>query len=60
MNKIIDANEEIVHSIREIYTIASPAKLRDLIAKHFLPTEAEKKTNAEVPTSVRLVDNIFL
>ena len=59
MNNIIDNNVEIVNNIREIYSIASANKLRELIAKHFIPTQDEKKNNAEVPTPVKLVDEML-
>ena len=59
MNNIIDNNAEIVNNIREIYNIASANKLRELIAKHFIPTQDEKKNNAEVPTPVKLVDEML-
>lgn len=59
MNNIIDNNAEIVNNIREIYSIAPANKLRELIAKHFIPTQEEKKGNAEVPTPVILVDNML-
>lgn len=59
MNNIIDNNAEIVNNIREIYSIAPPNKLRELIEKHFIPTNDEKKQNAEVPTPVKLVDDML-
>ena len=59
MNNIIDNNAEIVNNIREIYSIAPANKLRELIEKHFIPTNDEKKQNAEVPTPVKLVDNML-
>jgi hypothetical protein len=59
MNNIIDNNAEIVNNIREIYSIAPAIKLRDLIEKHFIPTNDEKKRNAEVPTPVKLVDDML-
>ena len=59
MNHIIDNNSEIVNNIREIYSIAPANKLRELIAKHFIPTNDEKKKNAEVPTPVKLVDEML-
>jgi hypothetical protein len=61
MTNIIDKNGEIVDNIREIYNInnCSPLKLRQLIAKHFIPTANEKKDNAEVPTPVKLVDEML-
>jgi site-specific DNA-methyltransferase (adenine-specific) len=59
MNHIIDNNDEIVNNIREIYSIAPFNKLRELIEKHFIPTNDEKKQNAEVPTPVKLVDDML-
>ena len=59
MNNIIDNNAEIVNNIREIYSIAPSNKLRQLIEKHFIPTNDEKKQNAEVPTPVKLVDDML-
>jgi site-specific DNA-methyltransferase (adenine-specific) len=59
MNTIIDNNAEIVNHIREIYSIAPPYKLRELIEKHFIPSNDEKKQNAEVPTPVKLVDDML-
>jgi hypothetical protein len=59
MNTIIDNNSEIVNNIREIYKIASADKIRELIEKHFIPTNDEKKQNAEVPTPVKLVDEML-
>ena len=59
MNKIITTNSYIVDSIREIYRKCSPDKLRQLIANHFIPTANEQKTNAEVPTPVKLVDEML-
>ena len=59
MNEIIENNEEIVNNIREIYSIAPHDKLRELIAKHFIPTNDEKRKNAEVPTPVSLVDEMI-
>lgn len=59
MNGIIDINAEIVNNIREIYSIASPQKLRNLIEKHFIPSNDEKKQNAEIPTPVKLIDEML-
>jgi hypothetical protein len=59
MNNIIDNNAVIVNNIREIYSIAPANKLRELIEKHFIPTNDEKKQNAEVPTPVKLVDDML-
>ena len=59
MKQIIDMNDDIVNSIREIYRIATPSNLRSLIEKHFIPTKDEKKKNAEIPTPVKLVDDML-
>ena len=59
MSSIIDTNDEIVNNIREIYYSAPADKLRGLIAKHFIPSNEEKKKNAEVPTPVKLVDEML-
>uniref|UniRef100_A0A6C0EUV3 site-specific DNA-methyltransferase (adenine-specific) n=1 Tax=viral metagenome TaxID=1070528 RepID=A0A6C0EUV3_9ZZZZ len=59
MNNIIDNNVEIVNNIREIYSIAPANKLRELIEKHFIPTIDEKKKYAEVPTPIKLVDEML-
>jgi len=59
MNQIIENNEEIVNNIREIYSTAPAHKLRQLIAKHFIPTNIEQKKNAEVPTPVKLVNEML-
>lgn len=59
MATIIDNNSEIINNIREIYSMAPSHKLRELIAKHFVPTQEEKKGAAEVPTPVKLVDEML-
>jgi hypothetical protein len=59
MNGIIDINVEIVNNIREIYKTATPDKLRDLIYKHFIPSNDDKKKNAEFPTPVKLVNEML-
>ena len=59
MSSIIDSNLEIIHNIREIYANASPDKLRDLIAHHFVPSDEERRANAEVSTPVVLVDDML-
>ena len=52
-------NEKIVIDIKELYATADPSKIRSLIAKHFIPSESEKKQNAEIPTPVKLVDEML-
>lgn len=58
--QIMSENEDIITKIQELYTNEkNPQKIRKLIEKHFLPTEREKKENAEVPTPVALVDEML-
>ena len=52
-------NEKIIIDIKELYATADPSKIRSLIAKHFIPSESEKKNNAEIPTPVKLVDEML-
>ena len=59
MNSIIDNNAEIVNNMREIYSTCTANKLRHLIEKHFIPTQEERNNNAEVPTPVKLVDEML-
>lgn len=59
MATIIDNNAEIISNIREIYTVAPSHKLRELIEKHFIPTEDEKKSHSEHPTAVKLCDEML-
>ena len=59
MTDIIENSEEIIDQIREIYTSSDPSKIRELIAKHFIPSLSEKKKNAEIPTPVKLVDEML-
>ena len=59
MKSIIENNNDIVNNIREIYINAHPKQYRKLIEKHFVPTVDEKKNNAEVPTPVKLVDEML-
>jgi site-specific DNA-methyltransferase (adenine-specific) len=59
MNVIIDHNLQVVNDINEIYSHAAPHELRALIEKHFIPTKEDKSNNAEIPTPVRLVDEML-
>jgi len=52
-------NLEIINDIREIYARATPHELRELIAKHFIPTDQERKSHAEIPTPVKLVNEML-
>jgi len=59
MDIIIDDNIDIINSIQEIYRMAPYDKLRQLIEKHFIPTENEKEQNAEISTPIKLVDEML-
>jgi len=59
MKSIINNNADIINNIREIYSIAPAHKLRKLIEMHFIPTNSEKIQNAEVPTPVKLIDEML-
>ena len=50
---------EIINTIRDMYSHAVPEKIRETIEKHFVPTDEEKKNNAEIPTPVALVDEML-
>ena len=59
MPEIFSNNIELIDKLRELYSNASPSKIRDLIASHFIPSEEEKKKNAEVSTPKKLVDEML-
>ena len=68
LNKIIDKyiedmtselNEYILNEIFEIYARSSPEELRKVIEKHFIPSDEQRKKNAEIPTPVELVDEML-
>jgi hypothetical protein len=61
MSELIEdeTNKEIIDEIRDIYRKAKPEEIRFLIEKHFIPTQDEKKKNAEIPTPVKLVDEML-
>ena len=59
MGTILNNNVEIVNNIREIYITASAHRVRQLIEKHFIPSDEERKKNAEVTTPVSLVNNMI-
>ena len=52
-------NQEIVNNIKEIYRNSTPDNVRLLIEKHFIPTNEEKRENAEVTTPVILVNEML-
>ena len=59
MKQIMAENTDIITKVHELYKTASPEKIRGLIEKHFIPSEKEKKENAEIPTPVKLVDEML-
>jgi hypothetical protein len=59
MTTILNENEAIIEQIRDIYCNATPSLLRNLIEKHFIPSIEEKQKNAEIPTPVKLVDEML-
>ena len=56
MPEIFLNNVELIDKLRELYSNASPSKIRDLIASHFIPSEEEKKKNAEVSTPKKVFE----
>jgi site-specific DNA-methyltransferase (adenine-specific) len=48
-----------ISDIKEIYKNANGNVRRELVAKHFTPSAEEHKNNAEIPTSVPLVDEML-
>jgi len=50
---------KIINDIKAIYAKAKPHEIRDMIAKHFSPSENERKKNAEIPTPPSLVDEML-
>jgi site-specific DNA-methyltransferase (adenine-specific) len=48
-----------ISDIKEIYKNADGKVRRELVAKHFTPSAEEHKDNAEIPTSVLLVDEML-
>lgn len=59
INNIMLNNEKIVNEMIELYTNATPKEYRSLIEKHYLPSDKERAENAEVPTPVKLVDEML-
>ena len=55
----LDEKSNIISDLIEIYRNSSADEYRNLIAKHFIPTESERQNNAEIPTPVKTVDNML-
>lgn len=52
-------NSLITNQIEELYANKSANGIKALLAKHFIPTENQKKQNAEVPTPPVLVNEML-
>ena len=46
----MNVNSDIMADIISLYSVSKPKDIKDLVAKHFIPSEDERKNNAEVPT----------
>ena len=55
----LENNQDILDDIFEIYSRSKPEELRKIIEKHFIPTQEQKKSNAEIPTPTELVDDML-
>lgn len=49
----------MINEIQSLYSTEHNQQIRSLIAKHFIPSNDEKKRNAEVSTPVNLVDEMM-
>lgn len=59
LHKDIMSNKHIIQQIKELYLSSEPDKIRELVEKHFIPSQEEKTANAEVPTPVSLIDEMI-
>ena len=59
MESLIEQNNDIINSLREMYIQCPRHELRDVIARHFIPTVDEMEINAEVPTPPFLIDEML-
>ena len=51
--------QDISRQVNKIYKNAKPEDIRQMIANHFIPTDIEKKKNAEISTPITLVDQMI-
>ena len=51
--------QDIVNSINDIYKNSPPNEVRFRIEKYFIPSNEEKRNNAEIPTPVILVNEML-
>lgn len=54
-----EQKEEIINSLKNIYSNTNQSEIRDKVASYFIPSEEERKKNAEVSTPVKLVDEML-
>lgn len=52
-------NMDVLDDIFEIYSTTSSDKLRKIIEKHFIPTQEQRKKNAEIPTPTECCDEMI-
>jgi len=49
----------MIDQIRTLYEVSPPEKIRDVVAKHFIPSTKEKQNFAEIATPINLVDDMI-
>ena len=54
-----ETNHQILDQIFEFYSDTSPKLLREIIAKHFIPSKTQRDKNAEIPTSEKCVNEML-
>ncbi len=57
--KVMEKINESIEKLEYLYKHASPEQLRYYIEKQYLPSDKERSENAEVPTPVKLVDEML-
>ena len=55
----MENNKQIIDELIELYQNAEDNDFRNLIAKHFIPSDKEKYDNGEISTPVTLVDEML-
>ena len=55
----LENNQDVLDDIFDIYARSNPKELRNIIEKHFIPTQEQRKKNAEIPTPVACVDEMI-
>jgi len=59
MANIIDNNKAIFEQIKEKYLHADSTEFRKRVEQDFIPSKVERKKNAEIPTPIKLVDDML-